>query len=135
MPVKPFRGSRCPARPGFTLIEVIAAVAVLAVGLVAAFALFAQGTVVNQDSKETMAAFHAAQRQIEILRGQPFSNITTGTFTPAAPGLASPTGSITAQGGEPLKTVTVVVEWKERGGVGRRVALATTIAKGGIGAP
>lgn len=120
---------------GFTLIEVLGATVVLVTGLLAAFYLFAQGTAMNTGSKAEMAAYLAAQKEIETVRNTSFHTVATRTFTPANTNLASPSGKVTVSthnGVPELKNVAVVVSWKERGNEDRSVVVATVVGQEGI---
>jgi len=76
-------------RSGFTLVEVLVATAVLAIGLLAVLAAFSMAArVSNISSKDTTIAFLAQQKLAEIQIQEPTqlaAGITQGTFAPAHP--------------------------------------------------
>jgi general secretion pathway protein I len=74
---------------GFTLVEVLVATAVLAIGLLAVLAAFSMATrVANISSKDTTITFLAQQKLAEIQVEDPsqlVAGVTQGTFAPAHP--------------------------------------------------
>ncbi len=64
-------------RNGFTLIEVLAVVFILAVGLTSVSALFVAGLVSGRKAERLSAATNAVQQQVERLRSAGFSGCIT----------------------------------------------------------
>jgi prepilin-type N-terminal cleavage/methylation domain-containing protein len=80
--------SRCSSEAGFSLMEVVIAMGVMAVGLVALAQLFAISTSANHAAKTTTFATMLAQQKMEQLRGLmwgfdtlglPVSDVATNT--------------------------------------------------------
>jgi prepilin-type N-terminal cleavage/methylation domain-containing protein len=98
--------SRCSNEAGFSLMEVLIAMGVMAVGLVALAQLFAISTSANHASKTTTFTTMLAQQKMEQLRGLtwgfdtvglPISDVTTDSSNvPQAAGC--PTSSSTGPG-------------------------------------
>lgn len=104
---------RGPTRRGFTLLEVIVSMAVLAIGLVAVLEAYGAASRVSlQDEFLTTATFLAAGKMEEVLK-EPY--ITTGSdegdFGEEFPDFTW-TADITDSEMEGLAVVTVTVEWE-----------------------
>lgn len=67
--------SKGAKRRGFTLIEVVAATAVIVVGLVSTFYLVGLGSTVNSDARNVSLAYQVCQQEIELLRNVPFATL------------------------------------------------------------
>jgi prepilin-type N-terminal cleavage/methylation domain-containing protein len=128
------------SRQGFTLVELMAAFAVLAVGLLGTVSLFYFGIDKMKAGRETSAALRALRNEMEHLRAQPFEALEPGTREAFASGEgdlanlpgAKPAVSIEAYPDRPeLRKVTLRLEWT--GENGRRVSksLTTLIADKG----
>ena len=75
-PHKSGSGGRHRARQrGFTLIEVMCALVVTVVGLVAAFYLVAFSSKVNSDARNVSRAYQVCQQEIELLRNMPYATL------------------------------------------------------------
>jgi len=76
-------------RSGFTLVEVLVATAVLAIGLLAVLAAFSMATRVSSiASKDTTTALLAERKLADIQIQEPTqlaAGVTRGTFAPAHP--------------------------------------------------
>ena len=98
--------SRCSNEAGFSLFEVVIAMGVMTVGLVALAQLFALSTTANHSSRTTTFATMLAQQKMEQLRGLtwgfdtiglPISDVTTdSSVVPQATGC--PTSSAAGAG-------------------------------------
>ena len=107
-------------RPGFTLVELIIAVGILAVGLVGAIRVFPVGLRASQRSAQISRATLVAQRTIENLKLKAWDELVPGetdepsdAFTvhvtidaPEIQGLTDATR---------LKRLAVAVEWSQEG--------------------
>lgn len=71
-------------RTGFTLIEVILAIGIFAIGTLAAINLFPKGLRLGREAKETSVATSLAQEQVEEVLAQNYDDIATGTIEPKA---------------------------------------------------
>lgn len=102
---------------GFTLIEVMIAMIILAIGLLSFFALNVAIMKSNVMGKMMTAATNLAQEKIEELKNTPYASITSGTQTENNIGLNNAfTRSTTVQSNVPqtnMKTITVTVSWSE----------------------
>lgn len=116
---------------GFTVIEVLVAIAIISVGVLALGANTTSITRSNRLSANTTIAVNLAQEKLEEAKAQP--SLTNGTFADVPPG---PTGSLFSRTlaiiDSPearLKQVDVTVTWIEYG-VERSVALGTYVYSG-----
>ena len=116
---------------GFTLIEVLVAIAIISIGVLALGANTTSIMRSNRFSANTTIAVNLAQEKLEEAKAQ--VTITNGNFTDTPPG---PSGSIftrtLAISDSPevdLKQVDVTVTWMEYG-VERSVALSTYVYSG-----
>ncbi len=145
MNFRPLSGKR-----GVTLIEAVIATFIMALGLfVVGTAIYSQFSSLNQNREKAIATL-AAQGEMELLRGQPFSNITTRRFYKAeAPALAylhfgsedgkgeiivdsvavSPDGF---SGNSDIKKVSVIVSWDSINGNVLTKKLVTFVTHSGI---
>lgn len=134
------RGRGKLSHQGFSMIEVLLAIAVVTVGLTAVSYVMAVGMGLNVDSKETSLAYQAANEQIERLRRTPFASIPICTNAPfSVPNLSAlpnAEGLMTVrlyQDQSDLKQVTVRVRWTRRGpGRDQSVQLVTLMARRGL---
>lgn len=133
------------SKKGFTLVEALFASAIMAVGLVAVItAIYAQSTLLNKNREQTIAAL-TAQGEIEFLRGKPFDNIVSGSFTKSdAPGLEYlhyesgdgkgdiVVGSAGFTSDSHIKKVSVTVTWDSINGKTLQKTIATLMTEKGI---
>jgi len=130
---------------GFSLIELLVAIFILSVGIVASLYIFPTGTRIQKSSQMTSVAVQLSQAKMEEIISQSYSEIAVGTvdesygfdpafdsyrrkteisyFDPNNP--SSPPGSDLG-----IKKVTVQVFWHSLLGVGEKeLKLATLIAQ------
>ncbi len=140
---------------GFTLIEMLVVIFILAVGLTSVSALFVAGVISSRKAEHTSAAVNAARRELERMRGSGFAACTVNSpIFPAAEDyqvltdngdgtgeLSFPVANLPhAQGrillayyDSPsgvypnLKDITVTVTWTGGARTGGRVSLRTFI--------
>jgi prepilin-type N-terminal cleavage/methylation domain-containing protein len=102
--------SRCSSESGFSLIEVLVAVALLVVALVALASLFATATRTNQGSRYTTSTAILAEQKMEQLRGLawgfdmlglPLTDLTTNVAAFTATGACAAAGGGAAVGLSP----------------------------------
>lgn len=70
------------ARRGLTMLELIAALAVLSIGLMGAVSMYYYGIDALKSAEEGRAAMTASRNEIEYLRSVPFGQLTSGATTP-----------------------------------------------------
>lgn len=120
-------------RKGFTLIEVLIAIALLAIGVAVLFTM--QTFSANQITynKSATVATELAQKKVEELKGTPYSTIFNGntqekgmtvswTVAPNTVNVTETNGSTSSYN---YKDITVTVTWGTK-----RVALHTIISEG-----
>jgi type IV pilus assembly protein PilV len=112
---------------GFTMIEILIAIALLLVGLLAVGQMQVMTMVTNSTANQRTTAITLAQDQMELLRTRPYANIET-------PPLSNTSGiytrSWTVETNTPatnMKRVTMTVSWQ-----GKQVKLQSIIAAGDI---
>ena len=141
---------------GFSLIELLVVVFILAVGLTAVSGLFVAGTISTRKAQRISTGLNAAQQQVERLRSAGFSGCTadpdvftssdgyaileqqsdmTGQIGFSVPSLPDGQGVIdidfydSGSGQYPnLKDVTVTVTWTGGGSTGGTTQLQTLVA-------
>ncbi|HOS97137.1 MAG TPA: prepilin-type N-terminal cleavage/methylation domain-containing protein [Deltaproteobacteria bacterium] len=111
------------ASAGFTLIELVIAIVVFAVGIVGVLKMHQASVQANNFSMQLTEAVNAAEDQKEALRGLPFehTSMTIGTHGTTGVTLRNITYNVSyrveqtpgtfSQG----RTVTLTVTWQERG--------------------
>jgi type IV pilus assembly protein PilV len=112
---------------GFTMIEILVAIALLLVGLLAVGQMQVMTMVTNSTANQRTMAITLAQDQMELLRTRPYASIET-------PPLSNTSGiytrSWTVETNTPatnMKRVTMTVSWQ-----GKQVQLQSIIAAGDI---
>ncbi len=128
---------------GYMLIEILMAIAVLSIGLLALAALQTTSIFGATRANKHSIAILLAENQIEAYKNMPYNNIPASTVTEtgtnlsaemgtAMPSVAIYTRTTTVQAGLPVPgstTITVTVSWQES--IPRSVVLQTIIAQTG----
>ncbi|MDX9971670.1 MAG: prepilin-type N-terminal cleavage/methylation domain-containing protein [FCB group bacterium] len=70
------------ARRGLTMVELIAALAVLSIGLMGAVSMYYYGIDTLKTTEEGRAAMTAARNEVEYLKSLPFEQLAAGASTP-----------------------------------------------------
>lgn len=109
--------SRGGGKKGVTLLEVLAALVIFTVGVVAVVGLFAQGLAAGVDAESTTIAATLARQRLEELRNLDFD---TGIVSEARAGVEGFAGfqrqvTVTTPQTD-LKQVTVTTYWTAKGG-------------------
>ena len=105
---------------GFSLIEVLAALLVLAIVITTTMAMFVERQKRMQAANETILAYQAITNEIEVRRRIPYSDLEAAqpTFITDTTILQPLTPFVTAvavaQSKSYVKTVTLSVRWKNR---------------------
>lgn len=112
-----FLVSRGGGKKGVTLLEVLAALVIFTVGVVAVVGLFAEGLAAGVDAENTTIAATLARQRLEELRNLDFD---TGIVSEAKAGVEGFTGfqrQVTVIAPQTdLKQVTVTTYWTAKGG-------------------
>jgi len=126
-------------RRGFTLIECIAAVLILGVGLVGVAGSMTAALLSNQKASDMQLAISIAQSTIEEMRSQGFGSVTyddfpataTQTTEPELADLHAGTRTIVITnnygGNTRLKKVAVTVSWRGRNATPVSITLETIV--------
>lgn len=134
---------------GFTLIEAILIIALLAVGMTGVFYLTAVGTDMNINTREEMLAYQSANEYMDYLRQQPYAALGVTTDQPfgttaGTVGYESLARLSNAQGvytvsdyqsnnGDTVKQLTVKVNWSRKSAaLNRTVTVSTLAVEGGL---
>jgi prepilin-type N-terminal cleavage/methylation domain-containing protein len=123
-------------RAGLTLIELVAALSILSIGILGTVSLYHFGLDKLKALQESRNALTAAQNELEYLRSLPFDQLVNAADAPfhaTAPleGLVNAQALTSIQdypGVAGLKQVTVTVAWTGEHGRTVRKSLATLIA-------
>ena len=91
----PIRSKRIASRKGFSLLELVIAMAVLAVAMGAILTSMVNSVALRRTNRETFLALEAARGAIETVRGEPFQRVYTSFNANAAD---DPDGAGTAPG-------------------------------------
>ncbi|MCM8812980.1 MAG: prepilin-type N-terminal cleavage/methylation domain-containing protein [Candidatus Omnitrophica bacterium] len=130
---------------GFTLVEILAAILVISVALVAVAGSLSLGNALLSNARQIFAAESAAQDQMELIRSMGFAAIVS-TYAPnaafATPGFAPLTDAVgtvavdyplgAAAPNNRLIRVTVTVAWTASGGRAMVRSLVSFFTEGGI---
>ncbi len=120
---------------GFTLIEVLVTIMILAVVLIALFSCFIYGFTVISRVRQASIATQCIQEQLELIRNMPFDDILSldNSFTnESLPLLRDSSGilSLEDSGGNDIKKLTVSVIWSYNGRQIRRDVVTFVTRKG-----
>jgi prepilin-type N-terminal cleavage/methylation domain-containing protein len=127
---------------GFTLVECLVAIVILAIGLTGAAECLSTALLANQKASRIQLATATAQDTIEDMRSRGFGRITEEEF-PASESVPSlPSGQRTIEiidsynGNDRLKHISVTVSWRSRHGIVSRVHMGTIVSNrtGHVGA-
>ncbi len=120
---------------GFTLIEVLVTIMVLAIVLIALFSCFLYGFTVISRVKQASIATQCIQEELELIRNMPFDDILSldSSFeNESLPLLEDSSGilSLEDSGGDDIKKLTVSVIWSYNGRQLRRDIVTFVTRKG-----
>ena len=111
-------------RQAFTLVEVIVAVLIFAVGALGVFGLAGAIVRMNALSERVSSATSAAESQIERLMGQGCQNVVAGTNM--VDGFLC-TWTVTTNASLKSKTVGMSAQWQDLDGARRKVTLQSVL--------
>lgn len=120
---------------GFTLIEVLVTIMVLAVVLIALFSCFLYGFTVMSRMRQTAIVTQCLQEELELIRNMPFNNILSldSSFENESLSLLEDSSGILSledSGGDDIKKLTVSVIWSYKGRQMRRDIVTFVTRKG-----
>ncbi|TET77527.1 MAG: prepilin-type N-terminal cleavage/methylation domain-containing protein [Candidatus Cloacimonadota bacterium] len=120
---------------GFTLIEVLVTIMVLAVVLIALFSCFLYGFTVISRMRQTAIVTQCIQEELELIRNMPFNNILSldSSFENESLSLLEDSSGILSledSGGDDIKKLTVSVIWSYNGRQMRRDIVTFVTRKG-----
>ena len=126
---------RCSLRQGFSLVDVMIGMAVLAIAIASAYEASIQSSRITATNRNLTAAVSLAESKIEELRNAPFSTVVNGADENAfdsmgvSGGIYTRSWTVADNTPEPnLKTVTVRVQWQQWGDTPRSYTLTSVIA-------
>ena len=97
---------------GFTILEVMIALLILAVGLLGVAALTTTSVKVNSNANHLTWAYQRAQADLENLRSLPWGSISDGSRTATWKGVTfTSTWTVAATGN--MKNVSLIVAWND----------------------
>ena len=127
-------------KKGTTIVEVLVAIAVLTIGLLALYEAIISGMRFNLKAKHRSIAYNVSSQEREILRGTSFASLnnqTEGAFLGTVSGLDKlPQGvdKLTIEnyeGSSDIKKITIKVQWQESK-QSKEVKITTLIYKEGL---
>jgi prepilin-type N-terminal cleavage/methylation domain-containing protein len=113
---------------GFTVVEVLVAIVVLSITLMALGPIMAGITRGNRYGQHVTSASARVQEKIEELKGRPYEKVTAGSVGLTSPGMSRTWKVVSEPVTGALKEVDVSVSWKEPGNKTRTVSVKTYIA-------
>lgn len=97
---------------GFTLLEVMMSLLILAIGLLGVTALTITSVKVNSNANQLTWAYQTAQADLEKLRSLPWASISNGSRTAKYKGVVfTSTWAVVAEG--KIKNVSLSVAWND----------------------
>ena len=120
---------------GFTFIEVLVTIMILAVVLIALFSCFIYGFTVISRVRQTAIVTQCLQEELELIRNMPFNNILSldSSFENESLSLLEDSSGILSledSGGDDIKKLTVSVIWSYKGRQMRRDIVTFVTRKG-----
>jgi len=112
---------------GFSLFELMIAVAIILTVLVGSLLAFVQLMLLNESSRNLVLAANDAQYVLEQMKNEAYDDLALYA-APTFNNLASETVSLTRAIGTNIATVTVDINWQERGNA-RNFSLSTCFTK------
>jgi len=114
---------------GFTLLEILMAVIILSISLLALAGLMSLTTRNNSFGNHVTEAATFAQDKLEELRAVPWGNITTGAdSTTGSTGINyGRNWNVVPNPADSLRTVTVTINWNDR--IDHTIRLLSVISK------
>lgn len=112
---------------GFSLIELIIAIAIILTVLVGSLLSFVHLILLNESSRNLVIAANDAQYVLEQMKNEDYGSLASYA-PPVFSNLVSETVSLTRSIGANIATVTVDISWQERGDA-RNFSLSTCFAK------
>ena len=126
---------------GVTFMELIVAVSVLSIALLALYAVMTYGIRINRQSKSLAVSYEIANKEIETVRNTPFANLTNQTagsfYSDSATDLARLSGgygTLTIRdygGSDKIKEIIVNVIWTDTDQT-KTTTVTTLAAEGGL---
>jgi prepilin-type N-terminal cleavage/methylation domain-containing protein len=113
---------------GFTVVEVLVAIIVLSITLMALGPIMAGISRGNRYGQHVTAASARVQEKIEELKSRPYDKVGDGSDTLTSPGMTRTWKVVSEPVAGALKEVDVSVSWKEPGNKTRTVSVKTYIA-------
>lgn len=123
----------CQNKNGFTLLEVLFAVAIFSIGLLAVNAMTTMVIQSNYMSKNLTTAVHLAQNKLDALRAGPYASVVDSIETgldsqeAADAGIFDRSVTVTPRTSPDYKTVVVILSWSDPRQ--RQVVMQTIIAQ------
>ena len=123
----------CLNKNGFTLLEVLFAVAIFSIGLLAVNAMTTMVIKSNYMSKNLTTAVHLAQNKLDALRSGPYASVVDSIETgldsqeAADAGIFDRSVTVTPRINPDYKTVEVILSWSDPRL--RQVVMQTIIAQ------
>ncbi len=116
-----------PNKKGFSLIELLIAVAIVLVVLVGSLLAFVQLMLLNESSANLVIAANDAQFVLEQMKNEAYEDLSSYA-PPTFSNLSSETVTLTRNIGTSIATITVNISWQERQNA-RNFSLSTCFAK------